>query len=105
LVGVFAGRSRELEAPRAYDISPLGGAALRTATWCYTTQPGSLHFMSRTITVTIKGEVDDDRYADLANAIWLVAYNTGLELTVTPDQEADPTQLNEAWGRYGDVSW
>jgi hypothetical protein len=61
--------------------------------------------MSRTITVTIKGEVDDDRYADLANAIWLVVYNTGLEFSVTPDQEAEPRRLNEAWANYGDVSW
>jgi len=61
--------------------------------------------MSRTIPVAIKGEVDDDRYADLANAIWLVAYNTGLEFTVTPDQEADLCRLNEAWRNYGAVSW
>jgi hypothetical protein len=69
------------------------------------TQRWQSAFMSRTIAVTIKGEVDDDRYADLANAIWLLAYNTGLEFTVTPDQEAEPSQLNEAWTKYGDVSW
>jgi hypothetical protein len=61
--------------------------------------------MSRTITVTIKGEVDDDRHTDLANAIWLVAYNTGLHFTVTPDSEAEPSRLNEAWTNYGDISW
>ncbi|WP_109505511.1 hypothetical protein [Nocardioides speluncae] len=61
--------------------------------------------MTRTITVTIKGEVDDDRYADLANAIWLIAYNTGLEFAVAPDREAQSSQLNEAWAKYGEVSW
>jgi hypothetical protein len=52
-----------------------------------------------------QGEVDDDRYADLANAIWLLAYNTGFEFTVSPHQEAEPSRLNQAWVNYGDVSW
>lgn len=72
--------------------------------WCSTEQDWQSAYMSRTITVTIKGEIDDDRYADLANAIWLVTYNTGLKFSVTPDQEAEPSRLIEAWANYGDVS-
>lgn len=61
--------------------------------------------MSRTIIITLKGEIDDDRYADLANAVWLVTYNTGLEFSITPDSEADSAKLNDAWAGYRDVSW
>lgn len=74
-------------------------------TWCSADPEWQSDSMSRTIIVTIKGEVDDDRYADLANALWLVAYNTGLKFSVTPDAEADPDRLNQAWANYGDVSW
>ncbi|SBT44582.1 hypothetical protein [Micromonospora narathiwatensis] len=58
----------------------------------------------REITVRLDG-VDPDKYADIANAIWMQMKATGCDFTVTPDEESVPDQLDKRWDEYSQVSW
>lgn len=50
----------------------------------------------------VKGEVDDHRYADLANALWLVAYNTELGQATTSGSSRTGYACR-SWGHHASV--
>lgn len=42
----------------------------------------------------------DERYADLANSVWMALEAGSFSFSVTPDAMADPAQLNSRWNGY-----
>lgn len=42
----------------------------------------------------------DDRYADLANSVWMALQAGPFDFSVTPDDRADTVQLNGRWDGY-----
>ncbi|MFG2050892.1 hypothetical protein ACGFIW_26090 [Micromonospora sp. NPDC048935] len=59
---------------------------------------------SRRITVELRG-VEDERYADIVNAIWMQMQAVGCDFTVKPDKQADLAELDRWWDSYSQVSW
>ncbi|MGC4889700.1 hypothetical protein [Micromonospora sp. DT227] len=48
---------------------------------------------------------DDDRYADIANALWAQMNATGCDFTVALGTDADATAADKRWDHYSKVSW
>lgn len=42
----------------------------------------------------------DDRYADLANAVWMLLQAGSFSFLVKPDTKADADHLNKRWSNY-----
>lgn len=50
----------------------------------------------------------DERYADIANSVWMALQAGSFRFSVTPDAKADTAQLNTRWDGYtanGTVIW
>lgn len=58
----------------------------------------------RTITVRLR-DVEPERYADIANAVWMLLEAIDCDFTVTPDGQDDAAALDKRWDDYSNVSW
>lgn len=68
--------------------------------------------MTRKITIHIYNNettgdpIDEEKYADLANMVWMVMRTTPFNFDIEPDQDADTEKMDDAWAQYGDdASW
>jgi len=62
--------------------------------------------MSRRISVEITSPIEDAQYADIANAVWMLLRLTPHQFAVYPDEQADLSQMDAAWNKYGEkASW
>ncbi|MEV4467385.1 hypothetical protein AB0J51_27635 [Micromonospora echinofusca] len=59
---------------------------------------------SRRITIHLWG-VEEGRYADIVNAIWMQMRAIDCDYAVKPDNQADPVELDRRWDSYSQVSW
>ncbi|MET7373451.1 hypothetical protein [Micromonospora arida] len=59
----------------------------------------------REFTVRLDGVPDEQRYADIVNAVWMQMQAIGCDFTVVPDDQADATAMDKRWDQYSQVSW
>lgn len=61
----------------------------------------------RTITIHLPHNIDPDKYADIANGVWMLVWLTAPPgASVSPDGQADNTELNKRWNRYAhEAQW
>jgi hypothetical protein len=55
--------------------------------------------------ITLRLDADDDQYAHIVNAVWMLLRATEREYTVEPDKQADQALLDQTWDSYSEVSW
>jgi hypothetical protein len=55
--------------------------------------------------ITIHVDADDEDYAHIANAVWMLMRATSHDFDVVPDRHAKRDMLDEIWGGYSKVSW
>ena len=62
--------------------------------------------MPRRFSIEISSSISDAKYADVANAVWMLLRSLDHTFTVQPDGQADRRQMDAAWEQYGkDASW
>ncbi|MFI7336291.1 DUF6308 family protein, partial [Micromonospora aurantiaca] len=71
-----------------------------SASPCRTRGPDKM----RKVTVHIDCD-NDERYADIANAIWAQMNATGYNFSILLDSTADAAAVDRRWDEYSEVSW